>query len=250
MTNTADRDLRAQKFFEEILETGAIHFIKTKDEQLLLCPSSKYIDPETKEELAVIPVWSETFISHAKKYADDLEVVECGFEQFFYDVLPRMRNDGVSIGINWDEEGIGSEFQTSDVIRIIARLMNQKREPENNLKADKFFEDALKTKKVFYLVDKDTEQVFICPSYEAINEETKEPIPVIPLWSESYLDLAKTYVGHLELDEMELDILKNDLLQDMHKDGILVGINLDESGFGLETSASLIIRKLGGVIKQ
>lgn len=249
MKNSADGINRADKFYDEVINTGVVYIIKTKNGGPLVCPSNEFFNPETNEQLPVIPVWSESYLAYARKYGEDMDVAQITFEEFFYGMLPTMRNDNVIVGLNWDMAGIGVEQFTGETIRVLAKLLNKKYEPESLKRVEVFLEEALKNKKIYYLADKDTGKVFICPSYESINSETNEPIPVIPVWSESYLEYPKIYGAELEVDEMDIEVLKNDLLQDMNKDGILLGINLDENGFGIEEQPAKIIMKLGGVVK-
>lgn len=251
MKHTNESLERAEKFFHDAIEKSKVYIIKAKDGYPLICPSTEFLHPDTNQALPVIPVWSENYLADAREFGKELQVMEIEFEEFFYGMLPQMRNDNLIIGLNWSHLGKGVEKQALEVIRDFSRALNKSKLEESKDREEKFYEEVFHDKMAYYLADKQTGMVFICPSYEAVNPATNQPTPVIPVWSKSYVETyAKEFGSEFEVEPMKLETLKDDLLQDMNKDGILLGINLDDNGFGVEVEASKVIMKLGGSIKS
>ena len=114
-----DGQKRAEKFVYEVLETDTVYYLQ-KGEYAETTESHNYENDEGNPA-PVIPFWSKTFISYARKWADDLEIQEISLESFVKNWIRGMNEDGVIVGLNWDQNGIGYECDPIDLLEFISQ---------------------------------------------------------------------------------------------------------------------------------
>lgn len=119
MKLSIDGQKRAEKFIYETLETGMVYYLKS-GENAETTESHHYADEEGNPA-PVIPFWSKTFISYARKWADDLEIQEVSLESFVKNWISGMNEDGVIAGLNWDQHGIGYECEPMDLLEFLSQ---------------------------------------------------------------------------------------------------------------------------------
>jgi len=115
-----DSSNRFNKFIQDILENGKIFYMLHPEGGVFLCTSNEFFD-ENQMPAPVIAVWSLTYLAYAKRYANELEIKEIHFEEFYQQMLPVMTQDGLILGVNWDQNGFGSEIIASDMYEKISR---------------------------------------------------------------------------------------------------------------------------------
>ncbi len=116
---TADSLNRAKRFISDISENNKVFYILHPKGGAFLCTSNEFFD-ENQMPAPVIPVWSSKYHPYAKKYADELEIKEIDFEEFYHQMLPAMIHDQMILGLNWDQNGFGTEMTASEVYEQIS----------------------------------------------------------------------------------------------------------------------------------
>lgn len=100
-----------QRFFEDSIRTGCVWGLQGSD-GWAQCDSEKY------KNTTVIPFWSEPEFAEAHQ-ADEwksYDVVAISLEEFLDDWLTGMHTDVLLVGINWDEELNGLDYEPLDVL--------------------------------------------------------------------------------------------------------------------------------------
>lgn len=113
-----DGRIRAQKFIYEVLETEKVYYLKKGEGDFEVSTSNDYYDDEDYP-LRVLPFWSKTFISYARKWAEDLEIQEISLEHFVKIWIKTMNENGDIVGLNWDQHGIGYELPPLELLELL-----------------------------------------------------------------------------------------------------------------------------------
>jgi len=116
-----DGKIRAQKFIAEVLETNTVYFLK-RGKYAEESESNNYEDEE-RNPLSIIPFWSKTYIPYARKWSDESELHELSLEEFIKCWLKGMTADGVIVGLNWDQNGLGYECTPLTLIEDLTKLL-------------------------------------------------------------------------------------------------------------------------------
>lgn len=115
-------------------------------------------------------------------------------------------------------------------------------------RALKFIEEAVATEKVYVLV-KDK----MCVQTESLEftREDDEPMDTIPLWTQSYIEDAKTWAeGHASLEEMPAAYLVEEFLPEIEEGYCSVGLNWDQDGVGMELPPFNLVQLLVKQVKE
>lgn len=115
-----DGTLRAEKFIHEVLETDSVFYLK--NDQFAQDSESNHYQDEDGNPAPVIPFWSKKFIPYAKKWSPGLEVKEISLKSFVTEWLNGMNEDGIIVGLNWDQNGIGYECTASSLFEEIKKV--------------------------------------------------------------------------------------------------------------------------------
>ncbi|ODS22556.1 hypothetical protein AB835_13480 [Candidatus Endobugula sertula] len=106
-----DHEDNYHRFFEEAMNMGCIWSLQ-HDEGWALCASEKY------KQADVIPFWSQPEFAECHIQGDwqEYKVVAISLEEFMDDWLTGMHTDIILVGINWDAELKGEEYEPLDVL--------------------------------------------------------------------------------------------------------------------------------------
>jgi hypothetical protein len=100
-----------QQFFDDAISTGCVWGLQG-DDGWAQCDSEKY------ESTTVIPFWSQPEFVEAHQ-ADEwkhYEIVAVSLEEFLDDWLTGMHTDVLLVGINWDAQLNGLDYEPLDVL--------------------------------------------------------------------------------------------------------------------------------------
>jgi hypothetical protein len=117
----ADQD--SLKFIDEAVESELLYVFVT-DNNCLQTDSTEFVD-ENEEPLVAVPVWSKSFLAEAQKWAGEEAVPEeMTLDYFINEFIPQLEESHCTIGLNWDNEGVGREFAPFDLTDMLVRKMN------------------------------------------------------------------------------------------------------------------------------
>ncbi|MFK8303250.1 DUF2750 domain-containing protein [Capnocytophaga stomatis] len=107
-------------FIHKILSTQKIFYLKNKKE-VAVCPSNTFFIEETEQPISVFPFWSDkkTAESCMKEEWQHYEVEEIPLTDFMEFWCLGMYEDGVAVGIDFDENLCGEEENPVDLLKKI-----------------------------------------------------------------------------------------------------------------------------------
>ena len=99
-------------FLEQASETGCIWGLQNEEEGWALCESSRY------EDTPVMPFWSvvEQAKLHIQGEWKDYQVIPVSLEEFLDDWLTGLHEDVILVGLNWDKNLEGDEYEPLDLL--------------------------------------------------------------------------------------------------------------------------------------
>ena len=106
-----DYEENLDRFVVEAIESGVVWGLATSEGDWAL------VDSERSTEVEVMPLWSDRRLAEAlcngewAVYAP----VAIDLEEFLDDWLPGLHGDVVLVGVNWDEELVGEEYEPLDL---------------------------------------------------------------------------------------------------------------------------------------
>ncbi len=115
----ADSLKRAKKFIDEILETNVVYCLVEED-GVLMSTSHDFHDDEGNPA-PLVPFWSKSFIPYARKWGEGAEVDELSLETFVKGSLRNMNEDGIIVGVNWNQKGFGYECEAYSILENLAK---------------------------------------------------------------------------------------------------------------------------------
>lgn len=100
------------QFFNEAVATGCVWGLESPD-GWALCASEKH------EDVNVIPFWSQPEFAKLHQSGDwsHYNVVPISLEEFLDDWLTGMHEDVLLVGVNWDAELEGEEYEPLDILQ-------------------------------------------------------------------------------------------------------------------------------------
>lgn len=106
------------RFIVEAVEEGLVYGLEGP-EGWALCPSEKY------ESSEVLPLWSsrEFAAVHCREEWADYQPLPIDLEELLDDWLPGMHDDELLVGVNWDENLEGEEFEPMDLLDELEQEM-------------------------------------------------------------------------------------------------------------------------------
>ncbi|WP_032113794.1 DUF2750 domain-containing protein [Candidatus Paracaedibacter symbiosus] len=116
----------------------------------------------------------------------------------------------------------------------------------------KFVEEAIETEMVYVLVvDNNCLQT---DSTEYV-DENEEPLVAVPVWTKSYVDVAKAWAGEeANPEEMTLDYFMNDFVPQLEEAHCTIGLNWDKDGIGREFTpfdlTDMLVKKVNGEVVE
>ncbi len=107
-----NREENYHRFFVEAIDTGCLWSLQHNDESWAVA------DSEKSNDVCVIPFWSQPEFApqHCEGDWADYQVVAISLEEFMDDWLTGMHDDVVMVGINWDSNLEGEEYEPLDVL--------------------------------------------------------------------------------------------------------------------------------------
>lgn len=108
-----DHESNYRRFFVDAIETGCVWGLQGED-GWALCDSEKHSDT------LVMPFWSQPEFAQCHVEGDwaDHEVVPIAVAEFMDDWLMGMHTDVVLVGVNWDADLEGGEYEPLDVLHV------------------------------------------------------------------------------------------------------------------------------------
>lgn len=126
MTDQAIADKTDQdslQFITEAVESEVV-YILVMENNCLQTDSTEFVD-ENEEPLVAVPVWTKSFVEHAKKWAGEEGVAEeMTLDYFLNEFIPQLEESHCTIGLNWDNEGVGREFSPFDLTDMLVKKIN------------------------------------------------------------------------------------------------------------------------------
>jgi len=114
-----DLESRAARFIPELLATGKVFYYldRAHPGQLLIVSATddQHLDQDG-DGLSVIPCWTRTYLPYARKW-DAGTIVELEVSAFISELLPRLDQDRVLLGLNWDGDGCGMEVFAQRILQ-------------------------------------------------------------------------------------------------------------------------------------
>lgn len=113
-----DFDDNYARFLDEALATGCVWGLES-DEGFALCAS------EISDQRDVMPLWSQPEYAevHAQGEWQGFRVVPIALEELLDDWLPGMHEDLTLLGLNWNAELEGEEFEPLDLLEDFEELL-------------------------------------------------------------------------------------------------------------------------------
>ena len=107
------------QFFEEAIDTGCVWGLQSH-EGWAQCASEKYADTP------VIPFWSQPEYADTHRQDDwqHYDVTAIALEEFLDDWLMGMHKDVILVGINWNENLEGEDFEPLDILSEFEKALN------------------------------------------------------------------------------------------------------------------------------
>jgi len=106
-----DYEENLDRFVVEAIESGVVWGLATAEGDWAL------VDSERSSDIEVMPFWSDRRLAQAlcngewAVYAP----VAIDLEEFLDDWLPGLHSDVVLVGVNWDEQLVGEEYEPLDL---------------------------------------------------------------------------------------------------------------------------------------
>jgi hypothetical protein len=132
-----DSKKRAEKFFNEVLESGNLYIVYAAGTEKFKCFYSNNFSSENGEPALVIPIWSKQFIPYARHFMKTDYIEEISLKKFLELWLPDLDYNGMMIGLNWDGNGVGFECPAGDLYDLL-QMLNEKLESNNSKLIDNF----------------------------------------------------------------------------------------------------------------
>ncbi|GET46806.1 DUF2750 domain-containing protein [Capnocytophaga felis] len=107
-------------FIHKILENGLVFYLKNKKE-VAVCSSNVFFIEENNQPISVFPFWSSKLKAEScqKEEWKNYEVVEISLADFMEFWCLGMYEDGVAVGIDFDENLCGEEEIPIDLLKEI-----------------------------------------------------------------------------------------------------------------------------------
>jgi len=111
-----DSEKRAHAFITDALSTRVDYYVKKDGYEGAEDSESNDFSDLEGNAATVIPFWSKSFLPYARKWGETCPVQELSLEDFLKFWLTGMDKDGLIVGLNWDQNGIGYEGLPTEVL--------------------------------------------------------------------------------------------------------------------------------------
>lgn len=136
-----------------------------------------------------------------------------------------------------DSDPIQSRIIRSNFISLNEyKRMTLKLKIDSKEREKRFYSDIFENGQIFYIVHPEG-GAYICESNDFF-DDNDNAAPIIPVWSSTYLPYLKVYADELGIHEIGFEEFYYQMLPAMIKDQMLLGINWDRDGCGIEISAA------------
>ncbi|AIK96886.1 DUF2750 domain-containing protein [Candidatus Odyssella acanthamoebae] len=123
---------RALKFIEEAVATEKI-YVLVQDKMCVQTESLEFTR-EDDEPLDTIPLWTESYVENAKTWAEDYATLEeMPVSYLIEEFLPEIEEGYCSVGLNWDQDGIGRELPPFHLVQLLVKQVKEGKITEKDL---------------------------------------------------------------------------------------------------------------------
>ncbi|TFH68546.1 DUF2750 domain-containing protein [Gammaproteobacteria bacterium LSUCC0057] len=106
-----DYEENLDRFVVEAIESGVVWGLATEQGDWAL------VDSERSDDVEVMPFWSDQRLAQALCNGEwsVYSPVAIDLEEFLDEWLPGLHSDVVLVGVNWDEQLVGEEYEPLDL---------------------------------------------------------------------------------------------------------------------------------------
>jgi hypothetical protein len=123
---------RALKFIEEAVATEKV-YVLVQDKMCVQTESLEFTR-EDDEPMDTIPLWTESHIENAKTWAEDYATLEeMPVSYLIEEFLPEIEEGYCSVGLNWDQDGIGRELPPFHLVQLLVKQVKEGKITEKDL---------------------------------------------------------------------------------------------------------------------
>lgn len=123
---------RALKFIAEAVATEKV-YVLVQDKMCVQTESLEFTR-EDDEPMDTIPLWTESYIENAKTWAEDCATLEeMPVAYLIEEFLPEIEDGYCSVGLNWDQDGIGRELPPFNLVQLLVKQVKEGKITEADL---------------------------------------------------------------------------------------------------------------------
>ncbi len=123
---------RALKFIQEAVATEKV-YVLVQDKMCVQTESLEFTRDDD-EPMDTIPLWTESYHANAVTWAEDQATVEeMPVSYLIEEFLPEVENGYCSIGLNWDQDGIGRELPPFNLVQLLVKQVKDGKITEADL---------------------------------------------------------------------------------------------------------------------
>ncbi|MBW8309988.1 MAG: DUF2750 domain-containing protein [Candidatus Paracaedibacteraceae bacterium] len=123
---------RALKFIEEAVASEKV-YVLVQDKMCVQTESLEFTR-EDDEPMDTIPLWTESYIKNAKTWAEDYaSLEEMPVSYLIEEFLPEIEEGYCSVGLNWDQDGIGRELPPFHLVQLLVKQVKEGKISEKDL---------------------------------------------------------------------------------------------------------------------
>ena len=117
---------RLDKFLTDVITDNLVYLFKYDNGKVFASDSNEYFEDETDSEgREVIPFWSSTYLKYGTYFTQGETSHTLQLRPFMEKWLKGMDKDGVVVGVNWDDEGVGAEILPKDLYLALRDKMTE-----------------------------------------------------------------------------------------------------------------------------
>ncbi len=126
---------RALKFIQEAVATEKI-YVLVQDKMCVQTESLEFTRDDD-EPMDTIPLWTESYKENAITWAEDHAALEeMPVSYLIEEFLPEVEEGYCSIGLNWDQDGIGRELPPFNLVQLLVKQVKDGAVTEADLDVD------------------------------------------------------------------------------------------------------------------
>lgn len=123
---------RALKFIQEAVATEKV-YVLVQDKMCVQTESLEFTRDDD-EPMDTIPLWTESYKENAVTWAEDYATLEeIPVSYLIEEFLPEVEEGYCSIGLNWDQDGIGRELPPFNLVQLLVKQVKDGKVTEADL---------------------------------------------------------------------------------------------------------------------